>query len=68
MIPLIDAGDFPDEVVKWCENNDIWTHDSDHIRYIEDDSPLGKWLASKGFEFGKNGNYEHEILVAIKGT
>ena len=73
MIPCVDAGDMPEDVLDYCVDNDIQTHYQNDVAQIcarEDDflpdgrkTPLGKWLISIGVSLDKEYNY-----VAIIST
>lgn len=65
LIPMVDAGDLPDKVVDWCDNNEIPTHYDSGIAMFETKShnPLNKWLNEQGYTTTEKYTY-----VAVQGT
>lgn len=58
-IPVVYAGDMPQEVLDYCVQNDINTHYQNDITFVKrDDNPFANWLKANGYEFnGKNGDF-----------
>ena len=49
MIPCIEAADMPEEVIDWCEENEISTHYNDSMARLEDDgNVMAEWLKAIG--------------------
>jgi hypothetical protein len=70
MIPVIDAGNFPPEVLEWCLDYDYSTHYNNDVARIdlEEESPMLTWLTEKGFRFTAEDYVRGWGHVAILGT
>lgn len=64
-IIMVDAADFPSDVMDHCLDNEIQTHYQNDIAFIaDDDNPFATWLRSLGYEFeNKTGDW-----IAIMST
>jgi hypothetical protein len=62
-ITCVDATDFPDEVLDYCDQHDISTHYQNDVIVVEDDgNPFAKWLKDQGYEF-KNSDFGDYIAI-----
>ena len=51
-IAVVDAGEMPEDVLRWCDINHVSTHYQHDIAYVENnDNPFAKWLLSLGYQF-----------------
>lgn len=73
LIPWLDAINFPQEVLDYCEDNDIPIHcDSDIVRVEDDGNVLAEWIKEtydyefvKFLSFGDKHGYGY---FAVSGT
>lgn len=47
MIPMVDAGDFPADVLTYCVEEDISTHYQNDIVFVKQDDTLANWLKTE---------------------
>lgn len=58
-IPMIHAGDMPENVLDYCVENEIQTHYQNDVTFVENNNnPFANWLRSNDYEFkGENGDF-----------
>ena len=76
MIPCVDAGDMPDEVIDWCGEHEYSCHYNNDVVNCHSENVFTKWCESIGIEADRKepdywdkecGEY-YRLLVAIIGT
>ncbi len=70
VIPMIDAGDMPNEVSDYCAEQEWSTHYQNDIVQLHDDgNPFAEWLKANGYIFRcKKGSYQNFDCIGIYAT
>lgn len=70
LVPMLNAGNLPDDVVEQCLDSGYSLHCSDDIIEVdlEEENPMLTWLTEQGYEFPLDAVKRGWGHVAIKGS
>ena len=75
MIPCVDAGDMPSEILEWCEAHDYSTHYHNSVVISHSENDFTRWCESIGIkpdrsrpDYWKADREYFKLVVAIIAT
>lgn len=69
-IPVVDAGDMPEDVIDYCVDQEWSTHyQNDIVQLYDDGNPFAEWLKANGYVFkSKKDDHNNFDEIGILAT